>query len=73
MSETSGNPPYCLKFLISLPYWIEITNNSKFFKKFGDIDFEITLNQDKWLINYRSVLDSAWFIADETQVIDPIY
>lgn len=73
MSETFGHPPYYLKFLISLPYWIEISNNSKFYKRFSNIDFEITLNQNKWLINYRSILDSAWFIADEEQVIDPNY
>ena len=73
MSETFGHPPYYLKFLISLPYWIEISNISKFYKRFSNIDFEITLNQNKWLINYRSIINSAWFIADEEQVIDPNY
>ena len=73
MSGILGNPPYSLKFLISLPYWIELPNNSRFYKKFDNINFEITLNQNKWLINYRSIIESAWFIANEEVVIDPNY
>lgn len=71
MSDILGSPPYSLKFLISLPYWIEISNNSKYYKKYNNFDFEITIEQNKWLIHYRSIIDSAWFIADEEQVIDP--
>jgi len=73
MSGILGIPPYSLKFLISLPYWIELSNLSKFYKKFEDVNFEITLFQDKWLINYRTIIDSASFIANEEDVIDPNY
>lgn len=73
MEENLVNPTFYLKFLIAFPYWIEVSDKSKFYKKYNSIDYEFEILQDIWLINYKSEIEYAWFIANESQVIDLNY
>jgi len=71
MNNIIQTSPYYLQVLISLPYWLELPDNSKYYKKYKKNSYEIKIVQNLWRIRFITEIHAGSLILEEDKVIDP--